>query len=543
MTLIPRQPSPLADALGYDPGFGAEFQSGASGAYPPPLLQNIQDMGSLNGTMLKQAEEGDLPQPSFTRKGDGTWQISGLTDNDMGAIKKQNETLASILGSMQVESDRLKAREDAARANPIMNALTNIAAGLAQNDPTLPGWVRALGATSARLNPTPDALAHQRFGVMDAMAGVTEKSAGLALQSGQLRAQGQRIAIDAAEAKQKKLKDFRDAMSRTMGPYLERSLNGEMVSSDQLADTFERQGLGTRKEAVQAATALNEQAMDAKAKKEEMRRVLSTEDFAKFEAQEKVKSKNRVRELHEEYKLKEKMEGVKQEDRLEAIEKRAKSNTAYLAQRLAIQQEWKTKGNITKALQPTTDDVDMFKRLGALDLQLDRLEQALEANGSYYGPLSGTVLKAQKWVDPKARAAYMDSRRAILAIIKSDGEKLGRMTDFDFREILKSLATETATPESMRKMFRDVRDAGDDKRKIVAHVSYLPEFWKAQSPDILGPRLRDVVLGVQHGVLPDIGGGSLPAPGTEAPADTVDASPTKTSTHTVFRPGYGWVRP
>ncbi len=112
-------------------------------------------------------------------------------DMDMETNKEymaEHQQLEAIKTSYNNEAARLEQREAYTRAHPIASLLSNVASAMAEN-PKNPGWVQSLGRFAAAENPTPDALARQRMGVQQGIAGILKEEAGL---TGEMAAVGAR---------------------------------------------------------------------------------------------------------------------------------------------------------------------------------------------------------------------------------------------------------------------------------------------------------------------------------------------------------------
>jgi len=187
----------------YDQLFGLEQPAGLGQnelqdqGLPSGISPEFQDQDMVQKN-LGEVQAFGLFQKATNEDGQiepASWSIdsAGRVKGDMpakdffqllGGFRQNQQTQAAF----NAEALRLKAQEDKIRANPLLSVLSAVAAGAAQ-DPRMPAIVRALGYANASLNPSPDALAQRRMGLLQTMAQLEQEQAGHANAAGTLQRQ------------------------------------------------------------------------------------------------------------------------------------------------------------------------------------------------------------------------------------------------------------------------------------------------------------------------------------------------------------------
>jgi len=152
------------------PGLGQGTMDEQPQGISPQFQDNAGELSSFADFFGKQTADSEKPpvSPEFTIK-DGVISLKGIpmetAQQIYGGFQQHQQTQAAF----NAEALRLKAQEDKIRANPLLSVLSAVAAGAAQ-DPRMPPIVRALGYANASLNPSPDALAQRRMGILQTLA-------------------------------------------------------------------------------------------------------------------------------------------------------------------------------------------------------------------------------------------------------------------------------------------------------------------------------------------------------------------------------------
>lgn len=158
-----------------------DLNEGGSGGWSPEQQQsfggNMDQLGGLADFFGKQSsdEEKAPVKPEITIK-DGVIGLKGIPMETAQAIYGGFQQHQKTQAAFNAEALRLQQQENAIRSNPLMSILSAVAAGAAQ-DPRMPAIVRALGSANAALNPSPDALAQRRLGIMQTLAQMEHQDA------------------------------------------------------------------------------------------------------------------------------------------------------------------------------------------------------------------------------------------------------------------------------------------------------------------------------------------------------------------------------
>ena len=115
-------------------------------APPDPMAA----LGQLQAGMVQGRQEQNPPFQSITMKADGTFKMEGsqsMLADVMGQLKDLNTMKSAAMARVA------QLRQQEASGSPLIDALSQFAGNMAANDPTMPGWVRALGATNLAMGP------------------------------------------------------------------------------------------------------------------------------------------------------------------------------------------------------------------------------------------------------------------------------------------------------------------------------------------------------------------------------------------------------
>src|SRR5512146_1652866 len=115
-----------------------------------PLEAALGSLGQWQATQLAQQGQQQPPFQSLTMKADGTFKMEG-SQSMLADVMGQLKDLQTMKTAAMARAAQLRQQE--ASGSPLLDALSQFAGGMAANDPTMPGWVRALGATSLRMGP------------------------------------------------------------------------------------------------------------------------------------------------------------------------------------------------------------------------------------------------------------------------------------------------------------------------------------------------------------------------------------------------------
>lgn len=197
---------------------------GPGGAAPPPPRGGIpgglmtmadqieRSLGGLGEYQARKMAEQEPEVPNFqslTRKADGTTDIKGVSSKFLEDVMGQLTDLNTMKSAAMARVAQLKQQE--ASGSPILDALSQFAGNMAANDPTMPGWVRAMGATNLQMGP--QGIKRERMAEEQKAIGLSGDIASMSLSAAKLQdeqqqrqfAEAQRTAALAASTEKAKL--------------------------------------------------------------------------------------------------------------------------------------------------------------------------------------------------------------------------------------------------------------------------------------------------------------------------------------------------
>ena len=95
-------------------------------------------LGQLQAGMVAGKQEQQPPFQSLTMKADGTFKMEG-SQSMLADVMGQLKDLQTMKSAAMARVAQLRQQE--ASGSPIIDALSQFAGNMAQNDPTMPGWV------------------------------------------------------------------------------------------------------------------------------------------------------------------------------------------------------------------------------------------------------------------------------------------------------------------------------------------------------------------------------------------------------------------
>lgn len=164
--------------------------AGQQQARPDP----IASLGQFQAQMVQAREPEPPPIGSITRKADGTTDLKGVSSAFLEDVMAQMNDLKTMKAAAMARVAQLRQQE--ASGSPILDALSQFAGGMAANDPTMPGWVRALGQTNLQMGP--QGIKRERMAEEQNAARLAQASGNMALDAARLQdEQEQRAAAEA----------------------------------------------------------------------------------------------------------------------------------------------------------------------------------------------------------------------------------------------------------------------------------------------------------------------------------------------------------
>lgn len=447
---------------------------------PPQQASPFADQLSLLGQFGQQMAQSQQPPEAAIQN------ITFNAKTGMAKLEMPQSALAEVMGQLTdlktmkaaAMAQVAKYRQQEASGSPILDALSQFAGGMAANDPTMPGWVQALGRTSLSMGN--QGIEKKRMLEEQRVLQYGEASAGLAQQLMQARAQQQ---------KQQEIDSDRDA-SRAIAQQNADTAKANAASTDAarkatiidrdikpITDVAKTTGIwndGVAKtiDAIGAANGMSPKEIEAEKKKAETiadssaKRIRQKQDFdsAQLVARTRANAEMLVG-------LAGIREGMAQRRTIFAGEIGAAS-TLIKDRRLDDSDEAKIKG---------LNDVSKI---------ITRLDEGLKDDPTWQGPAMGWIAKKTFWTSGQQRLVT-DVAKATLATMEQKGLSFAKTSDRENLLLAASMPSERMTPEIMAKAIASMEAQMQYNAKFLASSKYcanpdlligrLPERWQAEA--------------------------------------------------------------
>jgi hypothetical protein len=420
-----------------------------------PRPDPVASLGQFQAAQQAQKGQEAPPFKSITMKADGTFKMEG--DQSMLAeVMGQLTDLKTMKTAAMARVAELRQQE--ASGSPLLDALSTFSGNMAANDPTLPGWVRALGATNLQMGPQ---------GIRARREAEEQK----ALQLTKLTAD---TALDAA-----KLEGEREKMWASIS--MKAQQDAAKAEKDAMAAAFRLRGAGLTQ--IKASGEYDVEGMV-----EEMRSHSVPEEMIRAQ----VESLSQFKEAYNQKKAEEAAEKdeVRRQERREELsdmERRFAERNNAMITTLGAAFGWKS----TQAAMPKKPDVDMVTSAGGVLHSLDGIEEFLGNSKSKYkgGPLRGLIAANNPWRDPDMMKARFDAYSLTLAALKVSG--LAPISQIEFSNQEKQVANPNLTWDQGQKLVKSMRDALD--RGLRQYIEMRPEVNWDLAKDSLPKSVHDVL--------------------------------------------------
>ena len=508
-------------ASGPDVPLTYETAVGPASAVPAPSPGAAPDYGNMNideiqaARMAQKAQAEEPPSlQSIMLNADGSFTAKG-SQRLLAELMGQQKDLNTMKAAAMARVAQLRQQESS--GSPILDALSQIAGGMAANDPTMPGWVRALGATNLAMGP--QGIKRERMMEENRALGLSKEIADTALGAERMRMAGAQTQIANAEKVQTNWEQLRSSVNSS-------AQKGILPDKNY----FFREGFGLGKDlntlesewknAETLATNYNDQ------KAKEDQRAID-----KAVAVEKGKAPIKIE-------VGKTLEGDRQDNRKELIglRKQVASDLADKRYRM-FQDRIITRMDANRVNGMASISPKVRENL----IATSEMEQFLERLETYVGPngkLRGKVGPLQGFITGSLPSALSDSDRQVVQHLFGVEKK--RVIDFARAgvrgwapgedAIRKVGMLETLTPDAAGRVIEEIRNQININRRAATQAfKYAP--WD-QMPELLGGPKSPVYLdaasksnefysaleGVHQRSLARENGGVMPETGAPAPA-------------------------
>jgi hypothetical protein len=439
-------------------------------------------LGGL-GQYQQMMQQANAPQANLidevTITADGKFKAKG-DQSALAEVFSQMNDLKTMKAAAMARVAQLRQQE--ASGSPILDALSQFAGGMAANDPTMPGWVRALGATNLQMGN--QGIKRERM--------VEENRV---LQLGQTQAQMARVLMEDQRAERqmglqeksfeaaqetKKAALVESRVKDVLGRYKDEVDKGRPVDPILIATELVEGGL-SKERAIAAATQMQKQAEINKAEIEAVR-AAEFKDKAGFEA---YKANLALRN------------DLTVQGRKEA-EKMAELNFSRQTELEKIAETAKTKGKTDKKLGAAQRET--LTQINVLEEKLDSLAKRAEKYRGTMGIVMGRVGNVMQNLPGASESQWAAERKAIAAELQRNVAQYVRavqgggntISNKDVENAAKALPTLNMTYPQFVALVESVKDEGQYQRNAIK-AAYEGD-WEGKDRSLLGSRQDDVSL-------------------------------------------------
>jgi len=456
----------------------------------PQAPDPMAALGQFQAAGVAQQQDQMPGFNSITLKADGTFSVNG-SQSALAEVMGQLTDLKTMKAAAMARVAQLRQQE--ASGSPILDALSQIAGGLAANDPTMPGWVRALGATSLQMGP--HGIKRERAAEEAKVMGLTKGIADMSLDAAKFdQAVSQAAQVNmlkAAELSQEMLRDNQTDVkefSKLMGRVSTETRQLRQFDPDTFA--VEAKALGATDDQIAAAT----------------------DKFVSLAAMAQRK-----------YDLEKAAEAAKA-DKEEAnrLNRQAISIGAAMDRVLTS----KDVSAVGAAQKLDMKDESFLSAARAYDEYLSAAEAAINKYRNFMGPFAGHLTRMNPY-RKGAEEAMQKINTNLQRFMQSNGESIARGSDRDMKLFERAAADITSDPDAALIILRNQREALQNKMRGVIEVNpyadwngrygyVLPKWGQAIKEDVLGRVARGPGMALPSGKT----AGGAPTP--KLPADFLD---------------------
>ncbi len=470
----------------FDAPYTGVFDPAQIGTMTGAQAPDLSGMAALQGGM--QDQQIAPPQPTtYIDPKDGRPKVTltGIDQSDMQTVSQALEFYKKSLGSFDNRIGELQQRESQVKGNPIMNVLTQLAGQMAQAK-DMPGWVQGAGRASLALNPTADALAHERLGLQKEQAGIAGMLAAAQDRQQQMKLHAEDTKATretTAEARALRLAQFghtleKDKLAdldRFEKKWEDRAKNGFTISPEQYAKEAKEHGLTDQqiKDGVETINELNAVGAEVRRKAQE----------------DKLDAKRTSQLLQEAIagRLMEKKEALLGERQTKMANLRA-DLSERVRKELADYNEGLRASRFAKVLPPAklTELEDIRKT----ELYFRELETLATnpAFSKYMGPLNPA--RISEWGGLKYFRP--EEQQELISLMAHEYPRMVELAKAGVRgyspgeqKIIKSLGGDTSySPEQLLTIIRIARRTGEERRQAVVEAH--PQSRLDLIPELLG---------------------------------------------------------
>lgn len=459
--------------------YGADL-AGTMTAPDPPTQPPI----TLQESLMSPADRLGAIQPNLMQQQQGPEAaIQNYTVNaktGMVKLEMPQGALAEVMGQLT----DLKTMKAAAMArvtqlqqqersgSPLLDALSQFAGNMAANDPTMPGWVRALGKTNLAMGP--QGIKAERMAQENRVLQLGQSQA----QVAQILSQDQRAerqlglqekSFEAAQA-DKQATRVEARVKDTLSRYKDEVDKGRPVDPMLIATELVSGGLSPER-AIAAATQMQKQSETNKAEIEATRgaELKTKQELETYKSALSLRNDLTVEGKKEAFKWAEL--GFNRDSKLAEISAAAAAKTAG-------------ERKLTPAARST------LIQINALDEKLDNLYERFSKFSIASGPVMGRLGTAAEYAVPDSkwaaerRAIRSELQRFVAQYVKAVQGGGNTISNKDVENAAKSLPNVNVSVTQFKALVDSIKDEGQYQRNVM-HRAYEAD-WEGKDKNLLG---------------------------------------------------------
>jgi len=433
----------------------------------PPVQETLpKQVASLGALQAEWQASKEQSEPFFKKLtiNPQTGQVDiSTTQGALADVFAQLKDLQTMKTAAMARVAQLRQQE--ASGSPLIDALSQISGHLAANDPTMPGWVRALGAANLQMGP--QGIKRERMMEEERVAGLAGQITKTALESERL---SEYRATVEAKTRGEDLERRRVEVAERAQAATERNQIEDNYRSDlrPIYDVIGRTGIfnADHETAIRKAAA-NHPGLKPEAVESEIAKARANAAATKAEIERKTKQ--RMAEISQRMSL-------------------------YGAQ-LAAQEGKQIRGQVLRsnlaqasemAKNARIDEKEALRLQGLNEMAIaaDRMQADLESDPTWQGVLAGRVAETAQLTTAQQQ---MISNSAGLFVKKmsSLGISFAKTSDAEMRQILATVPRASMTVAQAKRLLQIINDEGQRATAFIASRNW------AESPESLAAALPE----------------------------------------------------
>lgn len=451
---------------------GGDLTGTMSAPAPPSYVEALQPqappdpmaaLGQFQAAAVAQQQEqqpGILSYKTNAKTGTSTIEV---TNGALAEVMAQLSDMKTMKTAAMARVAQLRQQE--ASGSPILDALSQIAGGLAANDPTMPGWVRALGATSLQMGP--QGIKRERMAEEAKVLGLSKEIADTSLAAEKLSEYNATMQM---KMRSDALESRRVAVAEKAQAATERNQIEDNYRADlrPVFDVIGKTGIfnADHETAIRQAAA-NHPGLPSTAVDSEIAKAKANAAAAKAEIDRKAKQ------------------------RMAEIGQRA----SIYAGQIAAQEGKQIRGQVVRANLAQAskmaegariDEKEALRLQGLNEMAIaaDRMKADLESDPTWQGVVAGRIAETAPLTTAQQKI-ISNSADLFVKKMSSLGISFAKTSDAEMKKILATVPTATMTVAQAKRLLQIMDDEGRRAAQFIAERNW------AESPESIASALPD----------------------------------------------------